>query len=173
MFAIYNLAMQRQHRTDLRDDIADALDMAARLVTRHLGRNEKFSPTARAVLATVTDGATRLTELAASGGVTQPAMTQLVGRLERDGLVIRLIDPDDGRVTLVDITDSGRALLAQLRKSRRANLAELLETLSPSDESTLSLAMRVALPFLNELTNTAVNRSRADAVGRDRTPLGA
>jgi DNA-binding MarR family transcriptional regulator len=37
-------------------------------------------------------------------------MTQLVGRLERDGLVVRLIDPDDGRATLVDITDGQRAV---------------------------------------------------------------
>jgi DNA-binding MarR family transcriptional regulator len=97
----------------------------------------------------------------------------LVGRLERDDLVVRLIDPDDGRVTLVDITDSGRALLAQLKQSRRAELAELLETLSPSDESTLSLAMRVALPLLQELTNAAANRPHANAFGRDRTPVDA
>ena len=37
-------------------------------------------------------------------------MTQLVGRMEREGLVVRLIDPEDGRATLVAITDAGRAL---------------------------------------------------------------
>jgi DNA-binding MarR family transcriptional regulator len=168
------LGMQLQHRRDLDDDIADALEIGAGLLARHLGGNEKFSLTARAVLATLADGgATRLTGLAASGGITQPAMTQLVGRLERDDLVVRLIDPDDGRVTLVDITDSGRALLAQLKQSRRAELAELLETLSPSDEFTLSLAMRVALPLLQELTNAAANRPHANAFGRDRTPVDA
>jgi DNA-binding MarR family transcriptional regulator len=166
--------MQLQHRSDLRGDIADALEIGAVLVARHLGGSEKFSLTARAVLATLADdGATRLTGLAASGGITQPAMTQLVGRLERDELVVRLIDPDDGRVTLVDITASGRALLAQLRQSRRDSLAELLEMLAPGDESTLSLAMRVALPLLNELTNAAANRPHANAFGRGRTSVGA
>jgi DNA-binding MarR family transcriptional regulator len=93
--------MQLQHRTDSYDEIADALEIGAGLLARHLGGNEKFSLTARAVLATLADGgATRLTGLAAWGGITQPAMTQLVGRLERDDLVVRLIDPDDGRVTL-------------------------------------------------------------------------
>ena len=83
-------------------------------------------------------------------------MTQMVGRLERDGLVVRLIDPDDGRGTLVDITDEGRALLAQLRQARRDNLAELLNTLLPGSEVTLGLAMRVAAPLLEELKHAAV-----------------
>jgi len=84
-------------------------------------------------------------------------MTQLVGRLERDGLVVRLIDPDDGRATPIDITDAGQALRAQLLQTQRDNLAELLEALSPDDEATLSLAMRVAVPLLDELTNVAIN----------------
>lgn len=166
--------MQLQERSDLRDDIADALEIGAGLLARHLVGHEKFSLTARAVLATLADdGATRITGLAASGGITQPAMTQLVGRLERDGLVVRLIDPDDGRATLVDITESGRALLAQLRQSRRDSLDELLETLSPGDQSTLSLAMHVALPLLNELTSIAKNRPPANVFGRGRTSVGA
>jgi DNA-binding MarR family transcriptional regulator len=77
------------------------------------------------------------TGLAASGGITQPAMTQLVGRLERDDLVVRLIDPDDGRARVVDITDAGRATLAQHRQTQRDNLDELLEALSPDDEASL------------------------------------
>ena len=44
-------------------------------------------------------------------------MTQLVSRLEREGLVIRLIDPEDARATLVAITDAGSALRAELHQS--------------------------------------------------------
>jgi DNA-binding MarR family transcriptional regulator len=84
-----------------------------------------------------------------TGGITQPGMTQLVGRLEREGLVVRLIDPDDRLATLVDITDAGLALLAQRRQTQRDNLAELLEALSPDDEATPSLAMRVAALLLD------------------------
>jgi DNA-binding MarR family transcriptional regulator len=151
--------MKRQYRADLRDDIANALHLCAVLVTRHLaGSSTGLSLSARAALATLADdGPTRLTGLATAGGITQPAMTQLVGRLERDGLVVRLIDPVDGRATLVDITDAGRALRAQLRQTQRDNLAELLEALSPDDEATLSLAMRVAVPLLDELRNAAAN----------------
>ncbi|MFZ0906026.1 MAG: MarR family transcriptional regulator [Mycobacterium sp.] len=78
------------------------------LLVRHLARGSSLAP--RTVLATLEeDGPTRLTALAAPSGVSQPAMTQLVGRLERDGLVVRLVDPDDARATLVDITGAGRA----------------------------------------------------------------
>lgn len=156
--------MDPQYRLDLRDDIADALHLGALLLTRYLASSTGgLSLTARAVLARVDDdGPSRLTGLATAGGITQPAMTQLVGRLERDGLVVRLIDPDDGRGTLVDITDAGRALRAQHRQTQRDNLAELLEALSPDDEATLSLAMRVALPLLGELRNVAANNPHSN-----------
>jgi DNA-binding MarR family transcriptional regulator len=152
--------MEPKCRLDLQDDIANALHLGAVLLTRHLASSSSgLSLSARAVLATVADdGPTRLTGLATASGITQPAMTQLVGRLERDGLVVRLIDPDDGHATLVDITDAGQALRAQLLQTQRDNLPELLEALSPDDEATLSLAMRVAVPLLDELTNAAINK---------------
>ena len=164
-----------QHRLDLRDDIANALHLSAVLLTRHLASNSGgLSFSARAVLATLADdGRTRLTGLAASGGITQPAMTQLVGRLERDDLVVRLIDPDDGRATLVDITDAGRAILAQHRQTQRDNLNELLEALSPDDEATLSLAMRVAVPLLDELRNLAANKPPANVFAPRRASVRA
>ena len=156
--------MERQYRLDLRDDIINALHLGAVLLTRYLASSTGgLSLSARAVLATLADdGPTRLTGLATAGGITQPAMTQLVGRLERAGLVVRLIDPDDGRATLVDITDAGRALRAQLRQTQRDNLAELLEALSPDDEATLSLAMRVAAPLLDKLRNAAANNPHSN-----------
>jgi DNA-binding MarR family transcriptional regulator len=159
---------------DLRGDIAKALQLSAVLLTRYLASSAGLSLSARAVLATLADdGGTRLTGLAASGGITQPAMTQLVGRLERDGLVVRLVDPHDGRATLVDITDAGRALLAQRRQVQGDNLAELLEALSPDDEATLSLAMRIAVPLLAELTNVAANRPHPNVFAPRRAPVRA
>jgi DNA-binding MarR family transcriptional regulator len=162
-------------RLDLRDDIDKALHLGAGLLVRHLaGNGGGLSFTARAVLASLAeDGSTRLTRLAASGGITQPAMTQLVGRLERDGLVVRLIDPDDGRGTLVDITDEGRALLARLRQTRREDLAELLKALSPDNEATLGLAMRVAAPLLDELTKIAANNPPSNVSAPRRASVRA
>jgi DNA-binding MarR family transcriptional regulator len=146
--------MEQQRGSNTREDIAEGLYQGAMLLVRHLARGSSLAP--RTVLATLEeDGPTRLTALAAPSGVSQPAMTQLVGRLERDGLVVRLVDPDDARATLVDITGAGRALRAELHEAQNDHLAELLETLSPEDEATLGLAMHVALPLIQRLTQQA------------------
>jgi DNA-binding MarR family transcriptional regulator len=146
--------MEQLRGSNTREDIAEGLYQGAMLLVRHLARSSSLAP--RTVLATLEeDGPTRLTALAAPNGVSQPAMTQLVGRLERDGLVVRLVDPDDARATLVDITGAGRALRAELHEAQNDHLAELLETLSPEDEATLGLAMRVALPLIQRLTQQA------------------
>src|SRR5689334_2188387 len=78
-----------------------------------------LSLSAASTLATLDrDGARRLTELAVAEGVTQPAMTQIVSRLERDSLAARTADPSDRRVVLVEITSAGRDLLHHRRRVR-------------------------------------------------------
>jgi DNA-binding MarR family transcriptional regulator len=151
--------MRRERSSEIREDIAAALDLGAALLSRRVAQGRGLSLAARGVLGSLEEaGPTRLTALAAASGVSQPAMTQLVGRLERDGLVVRLIDPDDARATLVDLSDAGHAFLAELRRLRRDRLAQLLDTLSPHDEVTLSLAMRVALPLLQQLSSRAAEQ---------------
>jgi DNA-binding MarR family transcriptional regulator len=148
--------MERNRSSETREDIAAGLDLGAALLSRRVAQGRGQSPAARGVLGWLQEaGPTRITALAAAGGASQPAMTQLVGRLEQQGLVVRLIDPDDARATLVDLTEAGHAFLAELRQLRRDRLAQLLDTLPPHDEATLSLAMRVALPLLEQLTARA------------------
>jgi DNA-binding MarR family transcriptional regulator len=151
--------MEREPGSEIRDGIAKALDRGAMLLVRHVARSTSL--TARAVLRALRDdGPTRLTELACSTGVSQPAMTQLVGRMEREGLVVRLIDPEDARATLVEITGAGLAVWDELNAVRHERLAELLDTLSPDEEATLGLAMRVALPLIEQLTRHAAEHPK-------------
>lgn len=96
-------------------------------------------------------GDRRLTELAGLEGVTQPAMTQLVSRLERTGLVARRADPLDGRVVLVQITPDGLDVLRRRRAIRAARLNSLLSELSEADRS----AITAALPALDRLAGLA------------------
>jgi DNA-binding MarR family transcriptional regulator len=68
-------------------------------------RREGFSRTAAATLGRLRDsGPTRLTELAAAEGVSQPSMSALVARLTDQGLVQRGSDPLDARVDLLSLT---------------------------------------------------------------------
>src|SRR5215469_8616264 len=116
----------------------DAVEVAAGL-SRLLSLIRWLSPpgmslTTAATLSTLEQsGPVRLTVLAASEGVTQPAMTQLVRRLEEAGLATRCADPDDGRVVKVQIAGAGRELLAQRRSARAERLSALLSRLSQAD----------------------------------------
>lgn len=107
-------------------------------VASTLGTLERFGPR-------------RLTELAALEAVSQPAMTQIVSRLERDGFAERCSEPTDGRVVLVRITGAGRAELARRREAHAKVLAELLAELSADDRA----ALAAALPALDRLTALA------------------
>ena len=142
------------------EEIAVVLQAAAMLLVRYLSYGQGQRLTSSLVLARVhDDGPVRISALAAESGVSQPSMTELVGRLEREGLVTRLSDPQDGRVTLVGITASGRTLRSQLQRTIHDRLVELLEMLPDADQATLNLAMRVASPFIQQLTQFAAQHA--------------
>jgi DNA-binding MarR family transcriptional regulator len=152
--------MEKALGSDIAVGIAEALRVGASLMVRHLARGTSL--TSRNVLAALAaEGPSRLTALATATGIAQPAMTQLVGRLEREGLVVRLIDPEDARATLVAITDAGRALRDELHQSLHERMAELLDRLSADDRATLALAMRVAMPLLEQLTRDAAENPQS------------
>jgi DNA-binding MarR family transcriptional regulator len=153
--------MEKERDSDIAEGIAEALRVGTTLMVRHLARGASI--TLRNVMAALAaEGPSRLTALAAATGIAQPAMTQLVGRMEREGLVVRLIDPDDGRATLVAVTDAGRALQAEQRQSLHERMAELLDRLSADDQATLALALRVAKPLLQQLTRDAAEHRRSE-----------
>jgi len=115
---------------------------------RSLVQPSALSMTAGATLSTLErNGRCRLTALAGREGVTQPAMTQLVSRLQDAGLVSREADPTDGRVVQVSITDAGKTMLARRRARRADGLAGVLARLSAEHRA----ALANALPALDEL----------------------
>src|SRR5580658_3238549 len=117
--------MEKQLGSDIAGGIAEAHRVGASVMIRHLARGTSL--TSRNVLAALAvEGPSRLTALATATGIAQPAMTQLVGRMEREGLVARLIDPEDARATLVAITDAGLVVRDELRQSLHQRMAELL-----------------------------------------------
>ena len=125
---------------------------------RSLSPASGLSLTAAATLATLErSGPSRLTWLAGREGVTQPAMTQLIARLEDAGLADRTADPADGRVVQVRITPDGQAMLAGRRAVRAERVAGLLDRLSPDERA----ALAGALPAMDAL----VSAERAEPVG--------
>ncbi|NEA32653.1 MarR family transcriptional regulator [Streptomyces sp. SID13031] len=109
---------------------------------------QRLSFTTLSVLHTLAHyGPKRLGELTASEQVTQPAITQIVTRLERDGLVERRPDPSDGRAVLVHITEQGTAIVSGRQADRMARLTSLADQLTAADRT----AIEAALPALTRL----------------------
>ncbi|MPZ83776.1 MAG: MarR family transcriptional regulator [Actinophytocola sp.] len=139
-------------------DVSVALEELTRLF-RRLAPLSGLSLTAAATLSSLDRrGPARLTELAVQEGVSQPAMTQLITRLQDAGLAGRLPDPDDGRVVRVHITDAGRAQLAHRRAVRTERLATLLDRLTAPEQEKLT----AALPAITALTRLAAEPGRAE-----------
>jgi len=119
-------------------------------VLRRLTPRSELSLTAASTLRRLErSGPSRLCELHAPEGVSQPAMTQLITRLEKEGLARRGSDPEDGRAVVVSITDAGREAVARRREGRTRALAALLEQL-PAEEHA---ALVAALPALDRLSD--------------------
>ncbi len=131
------------------DELAALLaPRVARLTRRLIRESGGISRTQLSVLATLRDGGPRcITELAESERVTQPSMTVLVSKLERQGWARREPHPSDRRSVNVAITPAGLEQLALATDARAAALAARLRSLDAAQRQ----ALRAALPALDRL----------------------
>ncbi|MDH4102473.1 MAG: MarR family transcriptional regulator [Thermoleophilia bacterium] len=88
-----------------------------------------------------------LAELAAEEGISPPALSGHVDRLERAGLIERVRSSDDRRRVGLRLTDEGARLLRRVRARRTTWLTERLGALDPVELE----ALDVAIPALQRL----------------------
>jgi DNA-binding MarR family transcriptional regulator len=88
-----------------------------------------------------------LAELAAEEGISPPALSGHVDRLERAGFLERVRSSDDRRRVGLRLTDEGERLMRRIRARRTTWLAERLRVL---DEAELG-AVASAVPSLMRL----------------------
>ncbi len=74
-----------------------------------------------------------LAELAAEEGISPPALSGHVDRLERAGLIERLRSTDDRRRVGLRLTDEGARMLRRVRARRTTWLADRLSALEPAE----------------------------------------
>jgi MarR family transcriptional regulator for hemolysin len=85
-----------------------------------------------------------LTRLAEMQGNTPANMTGLVGRLERDGLVVRKRHPDDRRVVMVELTAEGATRTKKARRAVEKAMGQLFAGIAPADlQATLRVLEQV------------------------------
>lgn len=85
------------------------------------------------------------TVLAESAMLTSGAMTNRIDRLEEQGLVRRMKDPEDGRKVLVRLTDKGLKLIEGATEVRFETAMDALESLSARQRSSLANLLRLVL----------------------------
>ena len=91
-----------------------------------------------------------LRELAAREGVSAPAMTRYLDRMERAGLVVRTRSSEDARRVRLALTPKGVRALRSVRRRRTAWLAERLEGLSPEEIAAVGRAIEPLSKLLEE-----------------------
>ncbi|WP_127358334.1 MarR family winged helix-turn-helix transcriptional regulator [Actinacidiphila soli] len=123
------------------DELASAIEEFTRNNIR-LPARDKYSFTTLSVLHTLTrKGPMRLTALTATEQITQPAVTQLVTRLEGEGLVERHPAPEDRRAVLVRVTDAGARIINGRRQERVRRFTELADQLTPEERHSIAAAL--------------------------------
>ena len=146
--------MKESTETDL--ETAARLRLAVARMQRLLRSQEMggLSLTEASCLAVIgRKGPMPLNEIAASEHLSAPSVTKTITRMEEAGLIDRLNDPTDRRVSLVTLSKKGRALVDQIRSRRNAFLLLRLQELSPADLE----AVERALPILERLSAEAPN----------------
>lgn len=144
--------------------VSSMLVASADLMWRHLADRKGLSASATLVLVRLNrEGPMRVTALAEAEGASQSGMTQLVQRLEQQGLLERCSDPDDGRACLVKVSEGGRELWEERAVLRKQRIAELLAGLSDDDQMALWLAAQVAGRLVDQMREIADTRQSTDA----------
>lgn len=127
--------------------VADRLHSAAIHLLRQLRKQDDRSGISAARLSALSvavfAGPVTMGQLAAAEQVTAPTMTRLVAAMERDGLVAREPDQDDGRVIWIRATAKGARILYAARDRRIAVLAADLGALDRSDLTRLAEAAAI------------------------------
>ena len=132
------------------ESTAAALSQSIHRLSRRLRKHAQMDLTASqmSVLTTVEKhGVLRLGELTRVEQVGKSTMTRLVAKLAEAGYLERLVDPSDGRGSLVSLTDHGAAALRAAAARQHAYLGRQLDALDAADREML-LAVAPALEKL-------------------------
>ncbi len=90
-------------------------------------------------------------------------VSRAVARLERDGLITRAADPDDGRGHLLRLRPAGRTLYARIVPMAQAREAYLLDSLSDDERKQLLRSLAVVQERAEQLTAAGLISAAASA----------
>ena len=77
-------------------------------------------------------------QLAESAGINASSTSEVVARLEDDGYIVRKIDENDKRATILKLTEMGAVRAEEIRSEREGFLDEIFSKLTDEEKQTLS-----------------------------------
>ncbi|HEX4444352.1 MAG TPA: MarR family transcriptional regulator [Galbitalea sp.] len=143
------------HKKLLEQAVPDSVPARLSLVVGRLNRRLAAAPGGlshgllMSVATVAKRGPLRLAELAQLEQVSAPSMTRTVSELETRGLVVRSVDPDDGRAFQVEVTPAGLEAILRAREARAQVIAHMLSGLDVADVASIE----AALPALERATD--------------------
>lgn len=144
--------------------LADKLHSSAIHLLRQLRKEDDVSglsaPRLSALSVVVFGGRLTLGRLAKAEQVKPPTMTRIVTGMEKDGLVQRVGDAGDRRLTLIQATAKGRNILAAGRARRVEKLAAAVATLGSSELAELARGVQLLGEIIGSMRGDRTDESR-------------
>lgn len=160
--------MTHRKREGRAEALADQLHSAAIHLLRQLRKEDDASglsaPRLSALSVVVFGGPLTLGHLAAAEQVKPPTMTRIVTGLEKEGLVQRIGDPRDRRLTRIQATVKGQKVLATGRARRVERLAAAVRELRGSELAELTRGVHL----LREIIASMAGRVEIDPRSKRR-----
>jgi DNA-binding MarR family transcriptional regulator len=104
-------------------------------------------------------------DVAKAFGVTLPAVTHIVDRLEEKGLVTRGDHPADRRVYVLDLTSAGEALVEELEAIRLRGMERVLARMSAEDRRRVLTGLEALVDAADRTAEEDARPSRARRTG--------
>jgi DNA-binding MarR family transcriptional regulator len=92
----------------------------------------------------------RMGELSKRMMVTGGNVTGIADQLEREELVVRVPDPQDGRAFMLKLTPRGRTAFAEMAAVHQGWVADLFGAISPDDKATMIALLDTMKRKLND-----------------------
>jgi DNA-binding MarR family transcriptional regulator len=119
------------------------------------------------------NGSHQVGELADFLGVSPPAATKNIDKLERLGFLRRSSSPGDRRVTLLSVSPAGRRLVREYEQIKAARLAPVLDTFADEEiELLASLLEKFSVNLLEHEKSRRESCLRCDAYIVNDCPVG-
>lgn len=97
------------------------------------------------------EGSSAVSHLGDGLGVSSAAASQLLDRLEQQGLILRVEDPKDRRAKQITLTDKGRETLQAAIHARQGWLSELAEIMTASEKAQIVAALEILIARTGQL----------------------